>query len=129
MAQGYGYWQQGQDPDVLEVYPAQELFRRRRGKKNAIGASRQMGVGAPQLGRWEMKRRCVVGASTMAEWSRGRIRRSGSALSRFGQPYPPFDFNSGMDIRDVDRETAVELGVIGENDRVQPQSREFAQAA
>jgi hypothetical protein len=129
MAQGYGYWQQGQDPDVLEVYPAQELFRAEARKEE-----RDWGITAN--GRWCTAARAVGDEAALRCWSEhnGRmVARKDSpiwvALSRFGQPYPPFDFNSGMDIRDVDRETAVELGVIGENDRVQPQSREFAQAA
>lgn len=35
-------------------------------------------------------------------------------ISRFGQPYPPFDFNSGMGVEDVSYDEAVELGVIQE---------------
>ncbi len=34
------------------------------------------------------------------------------AISRFGVPYPPFDFNSGMGVEDVSFDEAVELGVI-----------------
>ena len=33
-------------------------------------------------------------------------------ISRFGNPYPPFDFNSGMGVEDVAYDEAVELGVI-----------------
>ena len=33
-------------------------------------------------------------------------------LSRFGVPYPPFDFNSGMGVEDVSRDEAISLGVI-----------------
>ena len=36
-------------------------------------------------------------------------------ISRFGTPYPPFDFNSGMGVEDVSFEEAVELGVIKED--------------
>ena len=35
-----------------------------------------------------------------------------SAISRFGTPYPPFDFNSGMGVDDVSYEEALKLGVI-----------------
>ena len=34
------------------------------------------------------------------------------ALSRWGDPYPPFDYNSGMDVVPVDYETAVSLGLL-----------------
>lgn len=32
-------------------------------------------------------------------------------LSRWGDPYPPFDYNSGMDVLPVDRESARKLGL------------------
>lgn len=35
-----------------------------------------------------------------------------TAISRFGRPYPPFDFGSGMGTRDVERDEAERLGVI-----------------
>ena len=38
-------------------------------------------------------------------------------LSRFGVPYPPFDFNSGMGVEDVSREEAISLGVIEDDYR------------
>lgn len=36
-------------------------------------------------------------------------------ISRFNQPYPPFDFGSGMGTEDVSREEALALGVIKED--------------
>ena len=38
-------------------------------------------------------------------------------ISRFGHPYPPFDFNSGMGVEDVSRDEAVELGLITDDYR------------
>ena len=35
-----------------------------------------------------------------------------TALSRFGTPYPPFDFNSGMGVEDVGKRKARELGLL-----------------
>lgn len=35
-----------------------------------------------------------------------------SKISAFGNPYPPFDFNSGMGVRDVSYDEALSLGVI-----------------
>lgn len=46
-------------------------------------------------------------------------------ISRFGTPYAPFDFNSGMDVRDIDRATAVQLGLMSARERVMPQHRDF----
>ncbi len=34
-------------------------------------------------------------------------------LSRWGDPYPPFDYNSGMDVMPVDFDTANALGILG----------------
>lgn len=38
-----------------------------------------------------------------------------TAISRFGLPYPPFDFNSGMGVEEVSFDEAVELGVISKD--------------
>ena len=43
-----------------------------------------------------------------------------AAISRFGTPYPPFDFNSGMGVDDVSYDEAVELGVIPSEDYQPP---------
>jgi hypothetical protein len=49
-----------------------------------------------------------------------------TAISAFGIPYAPFDFNSGMDLMDVDHDEAVELGVIDDDDDApEPQDRDF----
>ena len=50
------------------------------------------------------------------------------ALSRFGHPYPPFDYNSGMGLEDVARDEAEDLGVIPRGAKVQPQERDYNQA-
>jgi hypothetical protein len=128
MAQGYGYWAQGQDAEVLDLYPAQELYRAEARKEE-----RDWGISAN--GRWVTAAREVGDTKAIEVWgSTGRmIARKDSGiwvkLSRFGQPYPPFDYNSGMDIRDVDRQTAIDLGVIQKEDQVQPQTRGFDLAA
>ena len=48
-----------------------------------------------------------------------------TAISAFGLPYPPFDYNSGMDLQDIDRDEAVQLGVIESDDTIEPQERDF----
>ena len=42
------------------------------------------------------------------------------ALSDFGYPFPPFSFDSLISSRAVLRETAVELAVVGEREKVYP---------
>lgn len=39
------------------------------------------------------------------------------ALSRFGNPFPPFDFNSGMGVRDVKKSKCREIGLLGEHEQ------------
>ena len=46
-------------------------------------------------------------------------------ISRFGTPYPPFDFNSGMWTRPVSREEATEFGLVNDHTRITPQDRGF----
>jgi hypothetical protein len=63
-----------------------------------------------------------------------------TAISSFGLPYPPYDFNSGMWVRDVSREEAEDLGLIkpgdpapasadtlGFNDDLQASAGDFAE--
>jgi hypothetical protein len=44
-----------------------------------------------------------------------------AAISRFGNPIPPYDFNSGMDVLEINRDEAIALGVMTEDEQVQPQ--------
>ncbi|HEU0123991.1 MAG TPA: hypothetical protein VFQ91_25895 [Bryobacteraceae bacterium] len=119
MAQGYGYWAQGQDAELLELYPAQELVRME---------DRDEPRDWPTI--WRNAAQTVGDTGAMASLAHGRmVARKDSPIwleiSDFGQPYPPFKFNSGMDVQDVDREEAIALGVIEPSAVVQPQSRGF----
>jgi hypothetical protein len=42
------------------------------------------------------------------------------ALSDFQLPFPPFAPDSGMDVRDIDRDTAMKLGLIDRDRQVSP---------
>lgn len=109
--QGYGGWQQGQDPALLDYYPAQELYR----------AEFRM-IPRDWLARWqdaggELYEGRMIALKNDPIWS---------AISAFGTPYPPFDYNSGMDVRDVDRLEAMRLGIITRDEQVPPATRDFA---
>lgn len=104
-AYGYAQWQGGQDASALEAAPAQELIRleERNQKRNwherwrAAGGTVFPGVGIDGTeGR-------LVALKTDPVWSR---------LSRFGSPWPPFDFNSGTWVQDVFWDEAVQLGLL-----------------
>jgi hypothetical protein len=132
ISQGYGQWVQGMDEDVLDAFPAQELYR----------------AGSPKVARdWYRRWRVaagVVGDTDALRILEGRgimVARKDSpiwqalgdglglpaneASDALHNPYPPYAFNSQMDVRDVDRSTAVELGLVRMEERVEPQQQEF----
>ena len=96
-ARNYGDYVQGQDEDILDLWPAQELFR-------AIAAREPRDWPA----RWRNRGGRLFGGRMIALKNDPLWRR----ISRFGQAWPPFDFNSGMRVRDVEREEAEDLGLI-----------------
>lgn len=97
-AQGYGAWLQGQDPDVLDQWPAQELFRAEDREQPRAWLERWVTAGG-KLSEGDR----MIALKNDPIWEK---------ISAFGVPYPPFDFQSGMDVRDVDRREAESLGLI-----------------
>ena len=110
MAQGYGQWKQGQDPAVLDQWPAQELIRVIDSKEKRDWETRWAEAG----GKFYDGR--MIALKNDGIWA---------AISRFGLPYAPFDFNSGMDVADVDRGEAEDLGLIDRDTQITPQDRGF----
>lgn len=108
MAQGYGQWRQGQE--TLEAFPAQELFRAEDREEPRDWLTRWQGAGGRLYGGR------MIALKDDPIWEE---------ISAFGQPYPPFDFNSGMWVRDVSREEALSLGVLEEGEEVAAQRRGF----
>jgi len=104
-AMEYGRWKAGQDPDLLAEFPAQELIR--------VRAST---VERPWRILWREAGGKFPGGRMIARkddpiWTR---------ISRFGKPWPPFDFGSGMGVRDIDVDEAEELGVVASGETVAP---------
>lgn len=109
-ANNFGYWQQGQERSILDAWPAQELFREEiRNEPRDWFSTWQSNGGQIFGGR-------MIALKNTPIWT---------SISAFGVPYPPYDFGSGMGVRDVPRDEAIELGVIDENVSVQPESRDF----
>ena len=113
LAQGSGQYTAGQTPATLDLIPCQELVRvsRRKVPRNWPAIWRKAGGKFYGGGR-------MIAAKDDPIWCR---------ISRFGVPYPPFDFNSGMGLRGVRRKEAVALGVIPEDYQVTPQPRPLPQ--
>lgn len=113
MAQGYGYWKQGQDPAVLDAFPAQEFLR----------------VEAREVPRTDWQDRFKAAGGDVINGRMVALKNDPvwTKLSRFGQPYEPFDFGSGMGTEDVSRAEAIDLGLIDRDTELLPQDRPFNQ--
>jgi hypothetical protein len=95
---GYCSFVQGTDPEVLDAYPARELVHVKNGTEPYDWKGRWVESGG-QLYSGRM-----IALKNDPVWLK---------ISDFGHPHPPFAFGSGMDMVDVSRVEAVELGLIG----------------
>jgi hypothetical protein len=111
-ANGYGDWLYNQQKPILDEWPAQELFR-------------GLAVKVPRdwVTRWNDA--ADETGTKVAGFVALRNTRIWTAISRFGVPYPPYDFNSGMRTRLVDRTRAMALGLIDRDTQIEPQDRGF----
>lgn len=106
LAHNYGHYISGQDETILTLWPAQELVR--------IGPSmvpRQWKERWAKAGGQLYKGRMVAMKDDQVWKNLGDATLFPDAL---GNPYPPFAFNSNMDVEDVSREDAIKLGVMSE---------------
>ena len=101
-AREYARYVRGQDADALDMYPAQEFVRveSRRVPRTDWPTRWRAAGGKIRGGR-------MVALKSDPVWTN---------LSRFGRPYPPFDYGSGMGVEDIDREEAVELGLLPDDE-------------
>ena len=111
-AHGYGQHLKSNDPDIIDAFPCRELLREESRKKER---------------EWRRQRWIAAGGKL---YGGGRMiaRKDDpiwTAISRFGTPYPPFDYNSGMGVEEVDRAEAEALGVIKPSTVVQRDDRSF----
>lgn len=129
VAQGYGQWKQGMDEAVLDEWPAQELFRAEERKDERdwsvrwLAAAREAGDDEA-LGAYGTTGRMVARKDSPV-WQALGDGAGGFDSDALHNPYPPFAFNSGMDVMDVTRDDAIALGLIGRDDQVVPQDQVF----
>jgi hypothetical protein len=110
-ARGYGRRKEGNHPARLRAFPAQEFVR----------------VYARQEPRTDWPQRWRDAGGTLYE---GRMIAPKDSpvwrnLSRFGTPWPPFDFGSGMGLRNISRSEALRLGVIQPGQSITPDEQTF----
>jgi hypothetical protein len=114
-AQGYAKWKAGMDPDVLQAVPAQELIRVR--QRTEIRdwpqvwedyGGRFYGQPSPDYPRAKGR---MIALKTDPIWRR---------ISRFKTPWPPFDWGSGMGLKNIRRDQAEALGLLGAGEELTP---------
>ena len=108
-AQGYASHLRAIAPGAMMAFPAYRLVRveQRRTPRpwNAIWLKAARDVG------WEGVCRDYAQMVAMKDspiWTR---------ISRFGNPFPPFDFNSGMGLQNVKKSVCRELGLLGPDEQ------------
>lgn len=128
MAQGYGQWIASQDETTLDNLPALELFR-------ISGAAKPRDWPA----RWRLagdaSGHAIGDGWTLTEDGRMIALKNHPIWERLGDPdlfddglgnpYPPFAFSSGMDVRDITREEAIQLDLIDSDTQIVTQDRGF----
>jgi hypothetical protein len=111
MARGYGQWMEGISEGALQAFPALELLR----VEDRV-------VPRDWIEIWDDATDELGDETTAtdAEESGRMVALKGDpiwlAISDFGQPWPPFKYNSGMGVEDVDWQDAVDLGVVDAED-------------
>lgn len=111
MANEYARWVKANDPAVLQSWPALEFIR--------VQARNVPRLDWPQ--RFEAAGGKLIDGRIVALISDPAWRK----MSVFGNPYPPFDFGSGMGLRALSRREAEALGLLKPGDVVKSSFEEF----
>jgi len=112
MAYGYARHKRGSSGPLLRAAPAQELVRisERKEKRAWVDVWRSHGgrtfPGQPSIGG---ELQPGMGGIRLIALKGDPIW---SSISRFGNPWPPFDFGSGVGVANVTRTEAIQLGLI-----------------
>ena len=101
-AYDYGYWKQGQDPDVLDAFPSQRFIR-----VVAVRKPRPL---------HEANRGAVKRKDDLKFW----LYMNDPRIGGFGVPWGPWGFNSGMDVEDVGREESDAKGLTKPDEVMKP---------
>ncbi len=109
-AAGYAKWQRDQNPNRLVNYPCQELIR----------------IGERRVPRdWQARWLAEGGKLFAGRMIAAKNDKIWTGISRFRTPWPPFDFNSGMGLRDISRSEAEQLSVIPKDTVIAPSEVRF----
>ncbi len=103
-ARGWAQHLEATTAGALKAFPAYELVRVEEREQPRDWAAKWAAAGGQFYGSR------MIALKTDSIWTR---------ISRFDNPYPPFDYNSGMGVADVSRSECLALGVISEDDEPQ----------
>jgi len=109
-ARGFARFKFGNDPYVLQEWPAQRLIRVATRKEPRDWEDRWNQAAANVAFEGVSPTRMVALKSSPI-WGE---------LSSFGTPWPPFDYGSGMGVEDVDRGEAEALGLVAPGEILPP---------
>lgn len=109
MAEGFARRKMDLDPDVLDAFPAQRLVRVEDRVHPRDWQDRWGQAAAKVRGVGVYRGEDMVALKTSEIWMH---------LGPFGNPWPPFDYGSGMGVEDVDRDEAESLGLIAAGESV-----------
>lgn len=101
-ANDYGYWRQGQDPDVLDAFPAQRFIR-------------VLEVKDPRDAHAQYEDQVYLKSDPI--WTR--------INDDFGVPWGPWGWGCGHDVEDVSRDEAEALGLLQPGQAVKPDEKHF----
>lgn len=107
-AQGYAQWKTAMHPDLLEAAPAWEFVRLEQRMERRTWPAKWVALGGTFYpGPSEYPEGRMIALKTDPIWK---------ALNRFGVPWKPFDWGSGMGTKNVRWREAMKLGVIKDGD-------------
>ena len=123
--QGAGYFIQGNDPAVLDAYPARELIRieEREQKRNwpaRFSAAARIVGDTDALRILEEKGR-MIARNDSPLWQALGEGAGGYESDALGNPFEPFAFGSGEGTRDVPYSECLDLELIKPGEKIEPQ--------
>lgn len=123
LAQGAGNFVRSNDPALIDLWPAQELYRLEGRAKVRDWEARWLAAAA-EAGDTDAPRVLQATGRMIALKASGLWQSLGDGAGghddSLGNPYPPFAFNSGMWVREISRDEAEEFGLITSEQEAQP---------
>jgi len=120
-AYGFARWKSSQQPGALDAFPAWRFVRvESRSRPRSDWGTRWVeacrAADDPAALRAFMQSGRMVALKGSDVWEK---------LSRFGTPWPPFDYSSGMGLENVDRTEAERLSLIKPQEEQRPPQEKF----